>query len=261
MAMKRRTKTVLGVIGGILLVIVLGIGGLGYATFGGMAPLVDGQRVGATVEVVQDGFVSVDILDLGEGHVALVDCGNDPAGAAILAALARRSLDPEDVTAILLTHGHGDHTAGCSLFTHAAIYVLAADVDLTEGRTAGQSPLSHLMTPEPTGVHVTHPLANGETITLGNAEVSVYAVPGHTAGSAAYLTDGTLFVGDSAGVTSAHTLAGAPWLFSDSTAENHASLRSLGERLANEHQTINALVPAHSGAMDEGDVIAALQGM
>ena len=77
-------------------------------------------------------------------------------------------------------------------------------------------------------------------------------MPGHTAGSAAYLVNNVLFVGDSADVTSGGVLQGSPWLFSDSQAQNRASLAALAARLKKEGVTVKAIVPAHSGALQDG---------
>ena len=46
------------------------------------------------------------------GKVALVDSGIDDSGSAVLAELSKRSLTPDSVAAIFLTHGHHDHIAG-----------------------------------------------------------------------------------------------------------------------------------------------------
>ena len=255
MAMKTRTRRVLMVLGALLLLLVGTVGAIGYSTFGGMAPIVDGQRLGEHIEIVQDSFVSVAILDIGDGHVALIDCGNDPEAQSIQAALARRGLGFADVSAVLVTHGHPDHVSGCSQFTAATFYVIAADIVL-----AGA------LLPEPRQA-----LTDGQIVTLGNLSVTAYALPGHTPGSAVFLVDGALFVGDSAGVSADHHLLGAPWVFSEDTAENLASLRGLGLRLADVADVTGAadvrgapgatwLVPAHSGVL-EGDVAGALAGM
>lgn len=257
--MKRRR--VLGGLLGVVVLCVLAIGAVFYATFSGLLPIADGARVGGTVEVVADGYVSVDLLDLGDGHVALIDCGNRGDGAPILAALERRHLGADDVSAVLVTHGHPDHIAACARFPHATIYALREEIPMIEGRTGGTSPVSRTVSSTATGLQVAHPLADGDVITLGNAEIRVYAVPGHTAGSAAYLVDGVLFVGDSASVTAEHTLRGAPWIFSDDQARNVASMHALGERLEHEGLTVTTIVASHTGVLDEGDVLAALRAM
>ena len=222
-----------------------------FATaFVGRAGLVDGVEVGGVVRVVKDGFVSIGVIDLGGGKLALVDAGVDREGRAILAELARRKLGPEAVEVILLTHGHGDHLAACHLFPKAKVYALAADVALAEGREAAHSPMGRVARPKPTGVTIARALADGETLALGERTVKVFAIPGHTAGSAAYLVAGALFLGDSAGANDAGELLGAPWVFSDDTAQNRASLRALGDRLAKDGADVKKLLPAHTAALD-----------
>lgn len=182
--------------------------------------------------------------------MALVDAGNDAAAAAILAELQRRQLGPDAVAAVLVTHGHGDHIAAAARFPRAEVMALDAEVPLVEGRAGPRGPLTRLFPVRPTGVTVTRALRDGEVVTLGGVPIRVYAVPGHTAGSAAYYVDGVLLVGDSADVASDGSLQGAPWAFSDSQAENRASLVRLERRLVADGLTIKAIVPAHSGAAE-----------
>jgi glyoxylase-like metal-dependent hydrolase (beta-lactamase superfamily II) len=77
--------------------------------------------------------------------------------------------------------------------------------------------------------------------------VRVYAVPGHTAGSAAYLVNGALFIGDSADIASDGRLQGSPWIFSDSQPENRESLVRLEQRLVSDGAKVHVIVPSHSG--------------
>lgn len=251
---------ILGTVFVVLLLPVITIGAIGFATFHGLSEIHDQQRVGATIEIVQDGYVSTALIDLGDGHVAMIDAGNDPHGVAILAALERRHLGPDDVSAIFVTHGHQDHVSACPLFTHAAVYGLAEDVALAAGRVASDSPVGHLAGLSSIHATIDHPLHDGDTITVGNAEVQTYAVPGHTAGSAAYLVDGVLFVGDSASVTTDGTLRGAPWFFTDDTEQNVRSMHALAERLDRESRTVTTLVASHTGTLDD-HAIAALRAM
>ncbi len=244
--MNRAVKTTLKVAGGMLAVVVVAVLAIGYSAFGGMAPIVDGVTPAPGVRIIKDGIVDVGMVDCGDGKVLLVDAGNDPAGKPILAELGRRHLGPDAVSAIFLTHGHPDHTAGAHLFSNAAVYALQADVALAEGREGSHGPITHLMSPKPNGTHVTRALHDDEAVVVGSKSVRVFAVPGHTAGSAAYLVSNVLFLGDSAGLKSNGTLAGAPWAFSDNSAQNHASLKALADRLRPEQISIVAIVPAHT---------------
>jgi glyoxylase-like metal-dependent hydrolase (beta-lactamase superfamily II) len=72
-------------------------------------------------------------------------------------------------------------------------------------------------------------------------------VPGHTAGSAAYLVNGALFIGDSADIASDGRMQGSPWIFSDSQDDNRASLIRLEQRLVSEGASVKVIVPSQSG--------------
>ena len=100
---------------------------------------------------------------------------------------------------------------------------LEREVPIVEGREGGRGPMSRLMPVSATGVTVDRALRDGESVMVGEVLVRVYAVPGHTAGSAAYLINGVLLVGDSADAEAGGGLRGAPWIFSDSQDENRAS--------------------------------------
>lgn len=242
-----RLLKILGIVLGLL---VVGLGVLIYVTFSGGKPIQDGQRLSG-VEVVKDGIVSSFIVDIDDKSVALIDAGNDRQAKPILLALARRNLSPEAVKAIFLTHGDRDHTSGALAFPRAQVMVLEPDVALAEGREArGFFKLAGA--PKPNGIKIGHALRDGETITLGTLSVRVFAVPGHTKGSAAFLARGMLFMGDSAESTKDNKLAPGKRLTTESPAQNRASLRALADRLKPLSAEIKAIAPAHSGVLTSG---------
>src|ERR1051325_5436143 len=126
-----------------LAVLVLGFAALAawYSAFGRNSPIVDGREVAPGVVTVKDGFVSAYLLDVGPGRVVLVDAGKDREARAILAALGRRGLSKESVAAIFLTHGHGDHTAGCRVFPAAAVYAMENEAALVGDAAKVDHPL------------------------------------------------------------------------------------------------------------------------
>jgi hydroxyacylglutathione hydrolase len=225
-------KRVLKVIGVVLLLLAIAAGSVFYIAFGDNSPIVDGQDVATGVQTVKNGFVSVFIVDVGPGKVALVDAGNDKQGKAILAALAKRGLTPKAVAAIFLTHGHGDHTAACKMFPDAQVYALQDEV----ARIGDDA-------------KVTHPLKDGEVSVIDDLRVETFAVPGHTSGSAVYLTRGVLIFGDSAGASKEGTMMRAVRLFSSDSAQNLASLKALQARLLPRAAEIKALAFAHTGPL------------
>jgi hydroxyacylglutathione hydrolase len=240
-------KRFLKIAGLVLLVLIVTIAGVLAVTFMGRQPVVDGQEFGE-IRIIEDGFTAVGVIAINDRQVALVDTGQDAAGDVIKRELARRQLQPESVAAILVTHGHQDHIGALGQFPQAEVMALEAEVPLVEGRAGSNGPVTQLFPVSPTGVTVKRVLHDGEVVMLDTLPVRVYAVPGHTAGSAAYLVSGALFIGDSADIASDGRMQGAPWIFSDSQAENRESLVRLEQRLVSDGADVKVIIPSHSGA-------------
>ena len=235
----------------VLVVLIVAVAAIVGSAFLGRQSIPDDAETNG-IRIVKDGIVSVALVPIGPGQVALIDSGNDSTGQAVLAELSRRQLGPEAVTAIFLTHGHGDHIGGVPRFPGAQVFALEREVALIEGREGANGPVTRLMPVRPTGISVARPLRDGESVQVGNTSVRVFAMPGHTGGSAAYLVNGVLFLGDSADLGSDGTLVGAPWVFSDSQSENRQSLVRLSQRLAQEQADVKAIACAHSGISPDG---------
>src|SRR5437867_944596 len=244
-------KRALKIVGLLVAVVVVAIVALLAATFMGRQSITDGAEASG-FRIVKDGVVSVGVIPVSEREIALVDAGNDKDAKAILAELSRRHLGPDAVTTILITHGHPDHTGGVKAFPSAQVISLEAEKPLVEGHAGAKGPLTRLFPVSPTGITVTKTVANGETFMLGSHRVRVFAVPGHTQGSAAYLVDDVLFMGDAADTKSDGTVIGAPWVFSDSQPQDRASLVALDERLTRENIPVKVLAFAHSGLLANG---------
>ena len=230
--------------------VIVGVGILIATTFMGRQSIPDGLEING-LRIVKDGFVSISVLPLAGGEVALFDAGIDKTGKAILDELSRRGLGRENVKTIFLTHGHRDHIAGAPLFSNAQVMALSEEVAIAEGRTSPGGPIMRVLPVRPTGVKINRALHDGEVVDLGTACVRVFAVPGHTAGSAAYLVNGVLLLGDAADAGSDGRVKGSPWIFSKDQAQNRASLGRLAKRLAGEGG-VQALVFAHSGVLNQG---------
>lgn len=240
-------KRILKVVGVVLLVVILGVAAVLAITFMGRQPIQDGQEFSG-IRIVEDGFTAVGVIPINDRQVALVDTGQDASGEIIKRELTRRNLQPEAVSAILVTHGHPDHIGALGQFPQARVMALEAEVPLVEGRAGAKGPVPRLFPVSPTGVTVDQVLHDGEVVMLDSLPVRVYAVPGHTAGSAAYLVNGALFLGDSGDIASDGRLQGSPWIFSDSQAENRASLVQLEQRLVSDGANVRVIIPSHSGA-------------
>lgn len=75
---------------------------------------------------------SVSLLRDGD-TVVLFDTGSATYKNKLLEALEENGLTPEDVTHVLLTHFHLDHTANCNLFMNAEIHANRSFIDHKTG--------------------------------------------------------------------------------------------------------------------------------
>jgi glyoxylase-like metal-dependent hydrolase (beta-lactamase superfamily II) len=104
----------------------------------------------------------------------------DPSFAAdaVLAAAAERRVQ---IAVVANTHGHHDHTAGNAALLAATGARLAAHP--ADGTTPDL------------------PLADGDTLNVGNDHLTVMHTPGHTPGSVTFVTTGAALTGDTLFVT------------------------------------------------------------
>ena len=236
-----------------VVVLVAVLGGLFWYLFGGLQAQNAGLALGAGAEPVYDGFSTAFLLDAGNGSVALIDAGNDAKGAAILAALQKRNATPDNVAAIFMTHAHPDHDAAIALFPKATVYAMKREIPIAQGKEAYGSPFSSM-----TGKYnahpfeIGHPLEDGEKVTVGDLEVTAFAVPGHTQGSAAYLARGVLYLGDAAMISSKQQVIGPAKPFSTDVAEGVASLKHLAAELQPRADEVKMLATGHSGGLAAG---------
>lgn len=232
------------ILGAVLLLVAALIGTFASMSYHTRA-IVDRADLGG-VEVVADGYVAAYIVDVAADQVALVDCLDEADGGKLKAALGDRGLGPEQVVAIFLTHGHIDHVSGCVDFPKAAVFALEAEVPIIEGREASKGPIQRLMGAQDIGLRVGNPVRDGDVVSLGEISARVYAVPGHTVGSAAWLIRDVLFMGDAASQDRDGTLQGTPWIVSDDSSLNYSSLGALAERLKAEGTSPKFLAFGHS---------------
>ncbi len=78
--MKRSLKRGLFISGAVLLALIAIPIGMIASAFIGMRALA--PREFGSDSVLKDGFVCIGVIDEGDGHLALIDAGNDPAGTA-----------------------------------------------------------------------------------------------------------------------------------------------------------------------------------
>lgn len=234
---------------GILVAVIVVAGGLaGFALFGGLQSPTAGPELGAGIDRVQAGFASAYVLDAGNGQFVLVDAGSDNKGAALLQDLQMHHAAPDNVVAVLLTHSHPDHIAALPLFTKATVYATKREVPIAAGQEDYNGPLFKVMGERnATPFNVTHPVDDGESFMVGNLQVTAYLVPGHTEGSAAYLVNGVLFLGDAVQIKSNGQIIGPSLIFSASRAQGEASLKHLAQQVQPHAAEVKFLASGHTG--------------
>lgn len=172
-----------------------------------------------------------------DSGVIAIDLGWTRAEERIREGLAQLGAVPEDVKYVFLTHGHRDHTGGWRVVKHARFVLGAAEVPFFTGDSAYHASLPRLGdelvdSPNPErGEVALLPLAGDSAIALGRDTVWAFAVPGHTAGSTAYLFRGVLFGGDAINWRPFEGFHGARPEFSDNVEESRASMRALWRRM------------------------------
>lgn len=161
------------------------------------------------------------ILD-GSGGAVVIDPGGDPSPVI-------RYMQGRDAVclAILLTHGHPDHTEGVEALREAT----GAPVLIGEKDAARLEKRPDIL------------LSGGERLTYGGTELEVIAAPGHTPGVVCYLTDGYLFSGD----TLFRQSVGRTDLPGGDTQELFVTLEKLTDRFRDSDVTV---VPGHGMVTD-----------
>lgn len=131
--------------------------------------------------------------------------------AQLLPAFAKLGLEPMQVKAILVTHGHADHWGGARYFQErfgTKVYVSRADWTLMQ-HPAAPNPITGAAPPRtPTPLpKLDGEIEDGMPITFGDLKVLPIALPGHTPG-----TMGFIFPVKDHGANHVAALFGGVWL-------------------------------------------------
>ena len=124
-----------------------------------------------------------------KGHGVIIDPGDEPE--RIAAEMEAMELHPK---AILLTHGHIDHTNAAGALREqfgCPVYCHSADRQMVEG---GQAAAFWGLQRYPCTVD--REVADGDRIGVGGNRIGVLHAPGHTGGSVCYMVGSLLFSGD-----------------------------------------------------------------
>ena len=186
-----------------------------------------------------------------EAGIVLFDAGLDPKGRPVDALLEALDGTREDVTHVLLTHGHPDHVAAAPLFPRARVRAGAADTNRLSGAMKGTKRAERMfrrLFPVPP-VTTTDPLQGETSIDVGDELVHAFPTPGDTPGAYTYWCRSTLIVGDimdlrNGALRPAHDFA------TDDPAQNLATIAGLPERLT--HLPLEFVCTSHGGPTPTG---------
>lgn len=215
------------------------------------------------------------------GRVTLIDTGLSGDAREIFTDLAQINIRPEQIEAVVLTHGHADHGGGAEHVraeTGACVHVHCADAAMARGRrpwkSVARAPLiaRHLSREmasamryfighgilRPEAVKVVDEYDDGAVLPVPGAPRVVH-VPGHTAGSSALLLEarGVLFTGDALVTHDCYSGQRGPRLLArvsnDDSAQALASLDTLEKLKA------RTVLPGHGDPFDGSiaDAVAA----
>jgi N-acyl homoserine lactone hydrolase len=110
-----------------------------------------------------------------------------------------RDLKPTDVTDLLLTHSHHDHSVNWTLFRHARILIGAHELAWSVNEPWGETPVPELDVRELETWPSLQTVSDGDEVLPGT---TAHLAPGHTPGHLIYLLNGSeqdvIFTGDAA---------------------------------------------------------------
>lgn len=222
------------------------------------------EQTGGIMVATADGNRSLIFVAPVDGGVVVVDLGWMNAATELFRALHSARATPEDVVAVLLTHGHRDHIAAWPLVAGAPFYMAAAEADLFLGRAAPEGTLVELgdrlrapPRPDPGELEI-RTFSADTALAFGTDTIRAFAVPGHTPGSSAYLFRGVLFIGDAATGRPFGGLAAAVPVYSADPELAVESLRRLWARLT--PYTVRWVCTAHARCVPFEEARAQLGG-
>jgi metallo-beta-lactamase class B len=97
----------------------------------------------------------------------------------IVDAMPKVGLDPAQIKYVVVTHGHGDHSAGAKYLQDTfGAKILMSETDWTLLAQPARGAFAGAPVPKKDVV-----VADGQTLTLGDTTVTMYLTPGHTGGT------------------------------------------------------------------------------
>ncbi len=189
--MKKTLKRTLLAIGIIIIGIILFFGGYMIKVKSELKTLtpIETKHIVDNIYTIQDTYSNLYLIEDSSQYIA-IDGGNDIN--IISEELKKLNINPDKITAILLTHSDRDHIAAVKLFKNAEVYISEQEEQLIDGRTS-----RFLFFGNDIGTKEYSLITDQQTFAIGNVKIKGILVPGHTPGSMCFLVDDKyLFTGD-----------------------------------------------------------------
>ncbi|MFV0297323.1 MAG: MBL fold metallo-hydrolase [Hyphomicrobiaceae bacterium] len=144
------------------------------------------------------GWSTIALLRRGE-KVVLIDAGSFGQRDLVLGGLKAHGLKPGNVTDLLLTHSHWDHSINWVLFRDSRIVLGDVELDWAMRQPWGETPVPELYVERLEKWPTLERVADGREVLPG---ITTHIAPGHTPGCLVYVLHGTekdvIFTGDAA---------------------------------------------------------------
>ena len=135
----------------------------------------------------------------GKGRVIVVDTGPFGYRPLIREGLKKRGLTPADVTDLVLTHCHHDHSVNWVMFKDARIVIGSDEMDWARKLPWGENAVPELYVEKLDTWPTVEKVGHGQEVFPG---IKAYLAPGHTPGCLVFVLEGRehdlIFTGDSA---------------------------------------------------------------
>jgi len=213
------------------------------------------------IEIVVQGFPgkavchggmgwSTVVLIRGEGRIALVDTGSFGMRRLLRERLAEHGVQPAEVTDVILTHSHYDHSVNFTLFPNARIVIGTDELVWAAEQPWGESPVPELYVRELRRWPTLAQANDGDTVFPG---MTAHLAPGHTPGCMVYVLHGRerdlVFTGDAAKNRAEMVSRGTDMSFN--AAQSAASIESIWGYWQKKPGSV--LVPGHDLPMTQVD--------
>jgi len=133
------------------------------------------------------------------GRIVLIDTGGFSMRTMLIKRFAERGLEPADITDLLLTHSHHDHSVNWPMFPKARIVIGAHELEWSLKEPWGLTPVPELYMRELNTWPTVQKAVEGEEVFPG---ITAHLAPGHTPGCLVFVLHApgrdVIFAGDAA---------------------------------------------------------------